>query len=79
MIVVYFVHFDYLTSTENRVYRLGQKKDVYIKRFLMRDTVEENIHTLNRQRSLYSIESYTQSTRERMRANELRVRFEDFV
>jgi SNF2 family DNA or RNA helicase len=55
------------------VYRLGQTKDVFIKRMLMRDSVEANMHKLNEHRSEYEIHSNSKQARERMRTQELRV------
>jgi hypothetical protein len=58
-------------QAKNRVYRMGQTKDVFIKRFLMRGTVEENIEALQRTRTASDGEQA--SSRKQLRLNELRV------
>jgi SNF2 family DNA or RNA helicase len=58
-------------QAKNRVYRMGQTKDVFIKRFLMRGTVEENIEALQLTRS--DADGERASSRQQLRLNELRV------
>jgi SNF2 family DNA or RNA helicase len=62
-------------QAKNRVYRLGQTKDVYIKRLVMKDSVEESILEMNQAQAgdRTALSSSSSSMRENLRAAEIRV------